>query len=82
MFTSHHLGVVRYLSAKIGVMYRGKLAEIGPAGQVRLRRRFAADGHLAACHFPLQGPVADALAAPAPAPASPRVPDLGPGAAT
>jgi peptide/nickel transport system ATP-binding protein len=37
MFISHDLGVVRYLSEKIGVMYLGKLVEIGPAEEVYLR---------------------------------------------
>jgi len=37
LFISHDLGVVRYLSEKIGVMYLGKLVEIGPAEEVYLR---------------------------------------------
>ena len=37
MFISHDLGVVRYLSDKIGVMYLGKLVEVGPAEDVYLR---------------------------------------------
>jgi peptide/nickel transport system ATP-binding protein len=37
LFISHDLGVVRYLSDKIGVMYLGKLVEIGPAEEVYLR---------------------------------------------
>jgi peptide/nickel transport system ATP-binding protein len=120
MFISHDLGVVRYLSDKIGVMYLGKLVEIGPAEEVYLRPAhpytrglldsapvadpdaekakvsegvtgelpsaihppsgcrfrtrcpraqsicadveppltpFAGEGHLAACHFPMQTPV-------------------------
>jgi peptide/nickel transport system ATP-binding protein len=37
LFISHDLGVVRYLSSTIGVMYLGKLVEIGPADDVYLR---------------------------------------------
>ncbi len=121
MFISHDLGVIRYLSDRIGVMYLGKLVEIGPAEEVYLRPAhpytkglldsapvadpeaekakvregvtgelpsaiqppsgcrfrprcpraqaicadveppmtpFAGEGHLAACHFPLEIPVA------------------------
>jgi peptide/nickel transport system ATP-binding protein len=36
LFISHDLGVVRYLSDKIGVMYLGKLVEVGPAEEVYL----------------------------------------------
>ena len=37
LFISHDLGVVRYLSSRIGVMYLGKLVEIGDADDVYLR---------------------------------------------
>ncbi|MEP7025709.1 MAG: ABC transporter ATP-binding protein, partial [Actinomycetota bacterium] len=37
LFISHDLAVVRYLSTQIGVMYLGKLIEIGPADDVYLR---------------------------------------------
>ena len=37
MFISHDLSVVRYLSNHIGVMYLGKLVEIGTADEVYLR---------------------------------------------
>jgi peptide/nickel transport system ATP-binding protein len=36
MFISHDLAVVRYLSNHIGVMYLGKLVEVGPADEVYL----------------------------------------------
>jgi peptide/nickel transport system ATP-binding protein len=36
LFISHDLGVVRYLSSQIGVMYLGKLVEIGDADDVYL----------------------------------------------
>jgi peptide/nickel transport system ATP-binding protein len=124
LFISHDLAVVRYLSTQIGVMYLGKLVEIGPADEVYLRpahpytkglldsapvadpeteqakvragvsgelpsaihppsgcrfrtrcplaedicaevepplRSFAGRGHLAACHFPLQPLVTEAV---------------------
>ena len=124
LFISHDLGVVRHLSDKIGVMYLGKLVEVGPAEEVYLRPAhpytkglldsapvadpeaerakvsegvtgelpsaihppsgcrfrtrcplaqdlcadieppmlaYAGAGHLAACHFPLQSPVSDAV---------------------
>jgi peptide/nickel transport system ATP-binding protein len=37
LFISHDLAVVRYLSTQIGVMYLGKLVEVGPADEVYLR---------------------------------------------
>jgi peptide/nickel transport system ATP-binding protein len=37
LFISHDLSVVRYLSNNIGVMYLGKLVEIGPANDVYFR---------------------------------------------
>ena len=36
LFISHDLAVVRYVSSQIGVMYLGKLVEIGPADEVYL----------------------------------------------
>ena len=36
LFISHDLAVVRYLSNTIGVMYLGKLVEVGPADEVYL----------------------------------------------
>jgi peptide/nickel transport system ATP-binding protein len=36
LFISHDLAVVRYLANRIGVMYLGKLVEIGPADEVYL----------------------------------------------
>jgi peptide/nickel transport system ATP-binding protein len=120
LFISHDLAVVRYMADTIGVMYLGKLVELGPADEIYLRsahpytqalidtipvpevakaraqrgrhiggeppsathpptgcrfrtrcpnaQQICADaeppmrpfgpGHLAACHFPLQSPVA------------------------
>ncbi len=132
MFISHDLGVVRYLSDKIGVMYLGKLIEVGPAEEVYLRPAhpytkglldsapvadpeaekakvsegvtgelpsaihppsgcrfrtrcpraqaicsdveppmtpFAGEGHLAACHFPMQIPVGAPVSAASDVPA-------------
>jgi peptide/nickel transport system ATP-binding protein len=37
LFISHDLAVVRYVSSRIGVMYLGKLVEIGGADEVYLR---------------------------------------------
>jgi oligopeptide/dipeptide ABC transporter ATP-binding protein len=37
LFISHDLSVVRYLSDTIGVMYLGKLVEVGPAADVYFR---------------------------------------------
>jgi peptide/nickel transport system ATP-binding protein len=37
LFISHDLSVVRYLSNHIGVMYLGKLVEVGTADEVYLR---------------------------------------------
>ncbi len=34
LFISHDLGVVRYLSDRIAVLYLGRLMELGPAGEV------------------------------------------------
>ncbi len=137
LFISHDLGVVRYLSDKIGVMYLGKLVEVGPAEEVYLRpahpytrglldsapvadpeaekakvtegvtgelpsaihppsgcrfrtrcplaqaicaeveppmQMFAGQGHMAACHFPLQSSIGDAVEASA-MPAAPALPE-------
>jgi peptide/nickel transport system ATP-binding protein len=126
LFISHDLAVVRYLSTTIGVMYLGKLVEVGPASEVYLTpahpytrglidsapiadpaaerakveagvhgelpsaihppsgcrfrtrcplvqeicaevepplRPFSVNGHQAACHFPLQNPIGDAVGA-------------------
>jgi peptide/nickel transport system ATP-binding protein len=37
LFISHDLSVVRYMSSTIGVMYLGKLVEVGPASDVYFR---------------------------------------------
>jgi peptide/nickel transport system ATP-binding protein len=34
LFISHSMPVVRYLSTRIAVMYRGKIVEVGPAEQI------------------------------------------------
>jgi len=131
-FISHDLAIVKYMADRIGVMYLGKLVEIGPARDIyvrtahpytqaligtipvadptqreqrgehirgelpspldppsgcrfRTRCTFAqdicaaeepplrpfGDGHLAACHFPLQTPTGPAAAELVPTAASP-----------
>jgi peptide/nickel transport system ATP-binding protein len=130
LFISHDLSVVRYVSENIGVMYLGKMVEVGPADDVYYRpvhpytkglidtvpvadpvaakhredkgvagelpsainppsgcrfrtrcpraqelcaaeepplRRFAANGHMAACHFPLREPEGEGVITSAPA---------------
>lgn len=34
LFIAHDLAVVRYLCSRVGVLYRGKLVEVGPAGEL------------------------------------------------
>jgi oligopeptide/dipeptide ABC transporter ATP-binding protein len=34
LFISHDVGVVRYMSRRIAVMYRGRIVEVGPAAEV------------------------------------------------
>jgi peptide/nickel transport system ATP-binding protein len=34
LFISHSMPVVRYLSTRIAVMYRGKIVEVGPTEQI------------------------------------------------
>ncbi len=37
LFISHSMPVVRYLSTRIAVMYRGKIVEVGPTEQITER---------------------------------------------
>ncbi len=37
LFISHSMPVVRYLATRIGVMYRGKIVEVGPTDQITER---------------------------------------------
>ena len=37
LFISHSMPVVRYLAARIAVMYKGKIVEVGPTEQISLR---------------------------------------------
>jgi ABC-type oligopeptide transport system ATPase subunit len=41
LFISHSMPVVRYLSTRIAVMYRGKIVEVGEAGQITERPQHA-----------------------------------------
>ena len=41
LFISHSMPVVRYLSTRVAVMYRGKIVEIGPADQITQRPQHA-----------------------------------------
>jgi len=41
LFISHSMPVVRYLSTRIAVMYRGKIVEVGPAEQITGRPQHA-----------------------------------------
>jgi peptide/nickel transport system ATP-binding protein len=34
LFISHSMPVVRYLTTRIAVMYRGRIVETGPTGQI------------------------------------------------
>jgi peptide/nickel transport system ATP-binding protein len=85
LFISHDRSVVRYLPDTIGVLYLGTLVEVGPAWDVYsapvhpytrgltdvvpVGGPFTAEGHLAACHFPLGDPVPALAAASRPGPA-------------
>ncbi|MDQ1390752.1 MAG: peptide/nickel transport system ATP-binding protein, partial [Acidobacteriaceae bacterium] len=37
LFISHAMPVVRYLSSRIAVMYRGKIVDLGPTEQITER---------------------------------------------
>jgi peptide/nickel transport system ATP-binding protein len=41
LFISHSMPVVRYLSTRIAVMYRGQIVEVGPAEQITERPQHA-----------------------------------------
>src|ERR1019366_7403136 len=67
---SHDMAVVKYMADRIGVMYLGKLVEIGSGEDIyklgaaeEPELRSFGPGHLAACHFPLQKYAAEAPAA-------------------
>ncbi|TSD85567.1 ABC transporter ATP-binding protein [Mycobacterium sp. KBS0706] len=72
VFISHDLGVVRFLADRIGVLYRGRLVEIGPADRVWSGPHHPYSEALlsAAAH----GAAASIPAGPAPAAGSPGCP--------
>ncbi|MGH9076196.1 MAG: dipeptide ABC transporter ATP-binding protein [Acidimicrobiales bacterium] len=81
LFISHDLAVVRYVADRIGVMYMGKLVEVGPAAAVYDRPAHPYTAGLIRAVPALPAPPAPAPPAPpppAPAPPAPAPPAPAP----
>ena len=85
LFISHDLGVVRHMSDRVGVMYLGRMAELGPSEQIftdprhpYTRRLLAAIPRVGVVDrrlVPLYGEVPSILSPPPGCPFAPRCPD-------